>query len=211
MPVSPVDIRGYGPSTPMEANWQPVPGSGVRLAPPEPSRTESPRAPIRLEQPVISESASSLPVGIPQFAVARDGVTSGLKPSPEGFDWLKANGYRTVLHLHAPGANDTADRQAVERRGMLYLGLSVSPANLAQAVDEFNRTVSNRANEPLFVYDTDGLLAGSLWYLFFRTLDRLPDASARQKAATLGLKETTQGEAGAMWLAIQRYLQGLRP
>ena len=32
-------------------------------------------------------------------------------------DWLAANGYKTVLHLRAPGEDDVTDRRQFEARG----------------------------------------------------------------------------------------------
>jgi protein tyrosine phosphatase (PTP) superfamily phosphohydrolase (DUF442 family) len=144
-----------------------------------------------------------LPVGIPQFAMARDKVAAGLKPMLEdGLDWLKANGYRTVLHVRLPGEDDSADRKQVEKRGMTYLSLEVSPQILSKAVvDGFNRIVADANTYPLFVYDKDGTLAGALWYLHFRTAGSESDTAARARAARLGLKEDA-----AMGAAIQRFL-----
>jgi hypothetical protein len=86
----------------------------------------------------------------------------------------------------------------------------VSPETLQQASEEFDRIVNHKPNHPLFVYDADGLRVGSLWYLYFRVVDRLADDAARRKAATLGLREESQGEAGTLWVAIQQYLRGLK-
>jgi protein tyrosine phosphatase (PTP) superfamily phosphohydrolase (DUF442 family) len=149
-----------------------------------------------------------LPVGIPQFATVKDGVTSGLKPLVDGgLDWLQAHGYRTVLHIHLPGQDDAADRQQVEKHGMHYLSLEVSPQTLTPAVvDQFNRYVADRANFPLFVYDRDGMLAGGLWYLYFRIVERESDAAATAHASRLGLKEDAAGVHREMWLAIQKFL-----
>jgi protein tyrosine phosphatase (PTP) superfamily phosphohydrolase (DUF442 family) len=187
----------------------------VRLSPAEASSPEPPRDGVRLQtppppRPAIAEDRTAtpaLPVDIPQFAVVKDRVTSGLKPFPDGFDWLRANGYRTVLHLIQPGESDGADRRVVENHGLKYLALEVSPPQLAAAVNEFHRIVNDPANLPLFVYDKDGLLAGALWYLWFRTAEGLSDEAARRKAAGLGLKEETRGESGTLWVAIQEYLR----
>lgn len=212
----PSSISGYNAVTPADTRWQPAPGPGVRLSPPE-GAAITPRDGLRLQQPVVTETPSApstssptLPVGIPQFAIAREGVTSGLKPLAEGFDWLKASGYRTVLHLRAPGEDDSAERTLAESRGLTFLSLAVSPETLPQATAEFDRTVSHKPNHPLFVYDSDGVRAGGLWYLYYRTVDGLADDAARRKAASLGLREDAQGEAAAMWLAIQQQLRATK-
>jgi protein tyrosine phosphatase (PTP) superfamily phosphohydrolase (DUF442 family) len=125
----------------------------------------------------------------------------------DGLDWLKENGYRTVLHLRRPGEDDAADRRQVEKRGMTYRSLEVSPQTLTRPlVDEFNRIVADPKDQPLFVYDRDGTLAGALWYLNFRTALADSDEAARRKAARLGLKEDAGEEQKTLWVAIQKLL-----
>jgi hypothetical protein len=93
---------------------------------------------------------------------------------------------------------------------MKYLNLEVSPTTLSgSVVDEFNRIVNDGANRPLFVYDKDGSLVGGLWYLHFRTVDKLGDEEARKQASRLGLKEPGNDEERALWLAIQKYISAL--
>jgi protein tyrosine phosphatase (PTP) superfamily phosphohydrolase (DUF442 family) len=198
--------------------------SQVRLAPPEPMTAEPPLDSARLlppkdfaplppgpSRPMVSEErkpAPPLPVGIPQFAMARERVASGQRPLlDDGLDWLQANGYRTVLHLKRPDTDDSADRRQVEKRGLKYLSLDVSPQTLTrQVVDEFNRLVADSAAQPLFVYDRDGALAGGLWYLHFRTAEQATDDVARVRAGALGLREDRDDAHREMWLAVQRLL-----
>jgi hypothetical protein len=203
--------------------WQPAENSGVRLSPPvvdseEPPRLRDdrlPRIPKVPEKPRVREEpdgSPKLPVGIPQFAVARDQIAAGLKPSIEGLDWLQEHGYRTVLHVRLPGEDDVGDRKQVTKRGMKYVSLEVSPVTLAPAVlAEFGRLIKDNSAHPLFVYDKDGMLAGGLWYLYFRTVENEADETARIKANRLGLSEDTQGDHKAMWLAIQKYLSEQKP
>jgi hypothetical protein len=168
--------------------------------PPEPA---APRPGVREER----TPTPPLPVGIPQFTPAKERITNGLRPHLDGLDWLQANGYRTVLHVRLPGEDDTADRRQVEKRGLRYVSLEVSPQTLSRPVaDEFNRIVGDANAQPLFVYDREGMLAGGLWYLHFRVIDGLSDQAARAKAASLGLKEDEGGAHRGMWLAIQRLL-----
>jgi protein tyrosine phosphatase (PTP) superfamily phosphohydrolase (DUF442 family) len=125
-------------------------------------------------------------------------------------DWLKANGYRTVLYLRRDTDDETTDRREVEARGLKYMSLEVNPQNLREALDQFNLIVNDSANYPLFVYSKSSMITGSLWYLRFRTVDRLTDDTARAKAATLGLEEVQTEANRPMWLAIQKTLEQVR-
>jgi protein tyrosine phosphatase (PTP) superfamily phosphohydrolase (DUF442 family) len=215
---------------PADNNWRPAgpeslppgatpPREAVQLYPPNspepPQANPSPdvrRADVREEpsrpSPPADRGTPPLPVSIEQFAVVRDReVYAGLKPSLEGLQWLKANGYRAVLYVRELGQHDAADRRQIEQLGLTYLSLEVSPQTLNKAVaDNFNRLVGDRANYPLFVYDRSGALAGGLWYLHYRTARNESDEAARIMARQLGLKEDRDGEHRDMWLAVQKYL-----
>jgi protein tyrosine phosphatase (PTP) superfamily phosphohydrolase (DUF442 family) len=203
----------------VENRWQPVEKDiqvekGIQLGAPESIAgtvpKEAPRLypPDKTAEPPLAKSATTLPVGIPQFATAMDNVATGLRPSlDDGLDWLQARGYRTVAHIRLPSENDDADRKQVEKRGMKYLSIEVSPQTLTKAaVEEFGRIVSDTSGQPVFIYDRDGALAGGLWYLYFRTTLQLSDDVARIRAGSLGLREDRDGAQRDMWLAIQKYL-----
>lgn len=185
-------------STPMPAAPSPAP-SRVQLQTPEP--------------PVATRQPASFPVGIPGFAaVTEDGsLTTGLKPTGlDGFDWLQQNRYRTVLHILAPGESDSTDKKMVEKYGMHYLNINMSPESLTRAVEDFERIVNSKVLHPLFVYDKDGMLAGSLWYVHFRN-QGLSDQAARDKALPLGLQVNPTGSNEILWVAVQKYLSERRP
>lgn len=184
----------------------------ARLLPPEspePPKTEKKEPPEKEPGPSPSPS---LPVGIPGFAEVKPGVSTGQRPLLDGLDWLQRRNYRSTLYLRRPGEDDATDRRELEtRRALRYTSLEVSPQTLTPAlVKQFNDIVGNPGNHPLFVYASEPLLAGALWYLHFRTVDKIPDAEARSKAAALGLKEE-DGENREMWLAIQKYLRDEMP
>jgi protein tyrosine phosphatase (PTP) superfamily phosphohydrolase (DUF442 family) len=186
------------------------PPSGPRLYPPrvedrttgEPPLLESPAAPVKKPQ-------STLPAGIAQFAKAAPKVWNGQRPSiDDGLDWLAANEYRAVLHLRAPGEPDNADRKQVEKLGMAYYSIEVSPNSLTpEKLDEFAKAVRDANRQPLFVYDQDGSLAGPLWYLYYRKVDNDTDELARIKANALGLRADREGNHRLMWLATQKFLE----
>jgi protein tyrosine phosphatase (PTP) superfamily phosphohydrolase (DUF442 family) len=225
-PFNPPGPVGPPPGPVQQAWGQPSPPS-VSLGVPVPAASEPPRESARLStpqspeppraiipnKPVVPEGGEKpprspeLPAGIANFAEVFPGVATGLRPMLDGLDWLKANGFKTVLQVRAPGENGESDRQLLEKRGLKYLSLEVSPTTLTPAVvDEFNKIVADTGNRPLFVYDRDGTLAGALWYLHFRTAAKLPDEEARRKAAALGLREDADGAPRELWLAVQKYL-----
>lgn len=223
-PAAPVPVpaatRSYEPpfAAPSEPSWRVPDDSGVRLAPPEDvfsppagggARLRTPEFGSPSPPPLAVERAPTplLPAGIPQFAIAQDQVAAGLKPMLDGVDWLRQAGYHAVLNLRQPGDDDAAERKLFELRGLRYFSLEVSAQTLSRAlVEEFNRIVGDRDNYPLFIYDKNGALTGSLWYLHLREVDHQSDAEARTKAGRLGLRETQNGLQQEMWLAIQKYL-----
>jgi protein tyrosine phosphatase (PTP) superfamily phosphohydrolase (DUF442 family) len=152
-------------------------------------------------------ASPALPVDIPQFAAVKANIANGQEPFADGVNWLKAHGYRTVLHIRSPGEDDREARRSFEQSGLRYLSLEVSPQTLSKdIVDEFNRLVADPKNLPLFVYDKDSSLAGGLWYLHFRLVDKESDEKARDDAAHLGFKRDSSESHKAMWLAVQNYL-----
>jgi hypothetical protein len=179
----------------------------VRLLPPE--ITDPPAARDEAPAPRAPDAPTpALPSGIPDFAPAVPGrVANGRKPLLDGLDWLKANGYRGALSLRRPADSDAADGRQFEQRGLRFASLAVSPETLSKAtVAEFARLVNDQSMQPLFVYDADGSVAGALWYLYFRQVERLPDDVARIRAGRLGLRDGQDPTSRAMWLAIQRVL-----
>jgi protein tyrosine phosphatase (PTP) superfamily phosphohydrolase (DUF442 family) len=213
VPASPqVDTRRYytAPTPPSGASLS-IPSWGApandQTSPPPEAPKQSPVKPeVKSES---SGGSSALPVGIPQFAIAKSKVASGLKPDPDGLTWLAEKGYRAVLHIRQPGDDNSAHRNLIEMRGLKYLTMEVSADTLNKdTVEQFNRLVADTDNLPLLVYDKDGMLAGGLWYLHFRTVEVLSEDEARVKAARLGLKADPEGAHKAMWQAIQRYSTG---
>jgi hypothetical protein len=78
-------------------------------------------------------------------------------------------------------------------------------------VERFNQLVADANNQPLFVYDKDGSLAGGLWYLHLRLVDRTTDEKGREEAERLGFRQNRSEAHLKMWLAVQNLLKDLKP
>ncbi len=229
VPASPpsaaeIQQNAYFPPASAAPSAPPSGSPGVYLQQPEPV-TAAPEQPMPAETrpstpqtpeppPAHDERAASpaLPVGIPQFAMVKANIANGQEPFADGIPWLKAHGYRTVLHVRAADPEDAALRRQFEQSGLRYLSLELSPQTLSkEIVEQFNRVVADANNLPLFVYDKDGSLAGALWYLHFRLVDQAPEEKARAEAEHLGFKQD-RGEAHLqMWIAVQNLLKDFKP
>lgn len=188
---------------------KPLPDEAEELDPikatPDPAQKLPAQPPTK---PKVTTTEDPLPSGIAQFAVALPNVTAGLRPMLDGgLDWLQKKNYQTVLHLKRPGEDDSADRKQVEKRGLKYESLDVSPNTpLEPVLQQFAKIVADKSGRPLFVYDKDGSLAGALWYLYFRVVEEYPDDVARVRANALGLRMDGEGPHYEMWIAVQKYL-----
>jgi len=192
---------------PPEVAENPDANKKVQLYPPDGFGSDKPASP-KVEGGPTTKEPPLLPVGIAQFVQVRAKVANGLRPSlDDGLGWLQANGYKTVLYLHDPGVPESADRQQVEKRGLRFIAMEVSPVTLSQKIiDDFNRIIGDSAGLPLFVYDGDGSLAGGLWYLHFRLTQGASDEAARNQARPLGLREEGEGGQREMWQAVQKVM-----
>jgi len=185
---------------------EPIPPVPVRE--PDQRRVESPSGISQVKSDLPAESAT-LPAGVESFAPVPGlaSVASGRKPSLEGLDALKAKGFKTVLYVHAPDADLSAAKETVEKRGLKFVPLAVSPQTLGTASRAFAERIQNADSKPLYAYDLDGTRLGSLWYLHFRTVEMLGDEGARIRAGALGLRDATASEEQKQyWIAIQDQL-----
>jgi hypothetical protein len=196
---------------------------------PAPERRESGRAPSgdSKEPPVANvpskpappsveerrDVADSPPIDVPNYHLVVPNVATGLKPYPsDGLDWLKKKGFKTVLHLRQPGEDDAAVRRLFEKKGFRFISLEASPARLDKELYErFVALVTDTNKHPLYVFDKDASVASGLWYLYFRVHLKQSDEQARPQAQRLGMLFDEDPEHKAMWLAVQKLLEKLKP
>lgn len=182
LPQSPPPVRGRSEYP----RVVPADPRGATLG--DPDYFERPRV-VPAGPPVEEKrnGATETPIGIGEFAQVKDGVSAGQRPTIEGLDWLKSKGYKSVVYLRGPKDDDTTDRRQVERREMKFVSLFVTPELLTlQWVEEFNQLVGETASHPMFVYATDSQVAGTAWYLHFRTAEFLTHDEARVRAGRFG-------------------------
>jgi protein tyrosine phosphatase (PTP) superfamily phosphohydrolase (DUF442 family) len=209
-PVGP-DLRNYPPPArpaPEVLFPDPLPGSGSsRSTPPGSATPNFLGGPVKpTAEPPASPRGSDASPKLPGYVKVKEGLASGRKPTLDGFDALKQAGFRTVLYLHPAGADLSAVKEVAAKRSLAFVAIEATPEKLATAIEQFNATVADTARHPVYVFDDDGVRAGAIWYLHFRTADSLGDDVARVRARPLGFTEEGD-EAKAFALATQRYLE----
>jgi hypothetical protein len=207
-PVIPDNTRNFRPDPAR-------PGPQLLLPDPLPGMSSSaPRAgygggsdlPPRPASPARTAGHGPAAAGLPGFAVVKPGLATGRKPTAGGFDAVAARGFRVAVYLHVPADDVSAARDLAEKKGLVFVGIPTSPETLKAAFEKFRDVVADVPGRPAFVFDDDGVRAGGLWYLYFRTAEQLGDDAARVRAAPLGLREAGGDEQMKFWRAIQDYL-----
>lgn len=179
------------PLPPGSSSSRPVlPGPGVLGGPVKPGTAEPPKA----------------ATGLPGYTKVKDGLFAGGKPALDGFDSLKTAGFRSVIFLHAPGADVAAVRDMASTRSLNLIAIETTPETLAAASKEFDRVAGDRLTRPAYVFADDPVRAGAVWYLHFRGAEAADPDAARLRAKSLGLTDQTE-EGKAFWLAIQKVLE----
>ena len=117
-----------------------------------------------------SVSSSPLPEAlstkdIPRFQMLAAGLYRGGQPARIGFEYLKKNGFKTVINLR----EENDEERIVKELGMKYVHIPVSIQPWARipdsAIDEYFKVLSDPANYPVFFHcrrgaDRTGALAG---------------------------------------------------
>lgn len=104
---------------------------------------------------------------ITRFRKLDDGLYRGGQPDAKGFEFLKQQGFKTVINLR----EDNDERATVERLGMksVHIPMTVTPFSGSKipdaAIRKYFEVVSNPDNYPIFFHcrrgaDRTGALAG---------------------------------------------------
>ncbi|MGL4423388.1 MAG: hypothetical protein ACRCZF_22210 [Gemmataceae bacterium] len=176
-------------------------GSSKLLDDPAEPRTSSAAPPVNRTN-ALTTGVSSL--ATLDYQQVTEQLASGRKPSIEQLPALSARGVKTLVHLHAPGADTRPYEEAVNSRGLRYVGVPMSAETLKTAYPKFAEAIRNTT---AYVADEDGSRTGPSWYIYFRTVGGYGDDLARIRAAALGLRDTPDAEANKYWTAIRDLLK----
>lgn len=100
---------------------------------------------------------------------AGDTVGFGGATLPVAMEWLKQQGFATVINLRLAaedGANIEASRNTATEAGLKYINLPFNPKDSAQDIEErFLAAASDVSNQPVYIHCGSGTRASIMWML----------------------------------------------
>ncbi len=102
-----------------------------------------------------------------EASFAGERVGFGGATSPEAMEWLKQQGYTTVINLRQSsedGADVAASREAAEKAGLTYIHLPFDPGNPAPDLEQrFLDATGKSANQPVYIHCGSATRAAAMW------------------------------------------------
>ena len=133
---------------------------------------------------------------IPNYVVVRPGLAAAGRPSPQGLQQLKAQGFRTVVDLSAPGEKGQAEEKAlVESQGLRYVSVPVTAATFSAAdVDAVQAVLADRAAGPVLLHCASANRVGAMWAVLLAR-EGMPIDDAIADGRRVGLRNEAMTEA----------------
>lgn len=146
---------------------------------------------LAIALPALAQTKQDRP-GIVNFTRVDAVVACGGATETAALDGLKADGFKAVINLRLPtepGANIEANAAHAKALGLNYVNI---PFNGQQpdpkAVDAFLATISNKANQPVFVHCGSASRVGSMWLVKRVLQDGWTVEKATEEAKLIGLR-----------------------
>ena len=146
---------------------------------------------LAIALPALAQTKQDRP-GIVNFTRVDAVVACGGATETAALDGLKADGFKAVINLRMPtepGANIEANAAHAKGLGLNYVNI---PFNGQQpdpkAVDIFLATISNKANQPVFVHCGSASRVGSMWLVKRVLQDGWTVEKATEEAKLIGLR-----------------------
>jgi len=105
----------------------------------------------------------SAPESVPRFHEVTQGIYRGGQPRPEGFEWLKQQGIKTIVNLR----REHDEREQVKALGLdyVYLPMDARDEIPMSTLKAFLDILTNPARQPVFVHcrrgaDRTGFMVG---------------------------------------------------
>jgi len=128
---------------------------------------------------------------VPRFLMLNEGLYRGGQPTQAGFEFLKRQGFKTVVNLRA---EDNRESEVVQRLGMNYIQIPVDEvlpwSQLPEAaIAKYFEIVNNPANYPIFFHCKRGAdRTGAMAALYRMAVQGWGSRKAYDEALDIGMR-----------------------
>jgi hypothetical protein len=192
---------------------QPQYSGSIKLLPPESAAGHATLKPTESKEPPIlkteTESKNLIgknqPLDIPGYSLINNSVAIGLLPYPDGIDWLVKEKFKSALFIHSSTQETKAITSLFEKRGMKLNLLLLEESNIS--AERFNIEISklqNSSMQPIYVFDLDGSIASSFWYVFLQKTTLKSDDETMNQIIKLGMNPNKTEQSKGIFKAAKK-------
>jgi uncharacterized protein (TIGR01244 family) len=136
------------------------------------------------------------PALVPNYTVVRPGLAAAGRPSEQGLQQLKAQGFRTVIDLRAAGEEGLAEEKALlESQGLRYVHVPLTAASFSAAdVDQVQAVLEDPAAAPVLLHCASANRVGAVWAVIQARAGK-PMDEALAEGKRVGLRSASMIEA----------------
>jgi uncharacterized protein (TIGR01244 family) len=156
--------------------------------------------PLAAQVPATADAAL-----LPNYVVVRPGLAAAGRPSEQGLQQLKAQGFRTVVDLRAPSEEGLAEEKALlEGQGIRYVHVPVTAASFSAAdVDKVQAVLEDSAAAPVLLHCASANRVGAVWAVIQARAGK-PIEEALAEGKRVGLRSAPMIEAAQRVAAADR-------
>jgi uncharacterized protein (TIGR01244 family) len=147
-----------------------------------------------LALPAFAQAPEPPGFGIPNAALAEEGLLIAGQPTAKQLKAAAKAGYKTVIDLRPLAEDHGFDEEKAARKAKLeYTNIAVTPDTLDAPTIKYFMTVLSNAGRPALIHCSSGNRASGLYYAWLVLEQGVPEDQAMEQARTAGLSDPELG------------------
>ena len=159
------------------------------------------------ERERLDKIEQSLKADVRNLTCLNENFAAAGQPSEEAFGKIAENGYRSILSLRtaSEGIDLAREREFVEKAGMRFISIPVSPNDLKPSLaDEFLAAVKDKANQPMMIHCGSANRVGAFWMIYRVVEEGWSEEKALEEATKVGLRSPVMQKFAQDYIASRK-------
>lgn len=137
-----------------------------------------------------AQQTSATGKNLPNFQVINSQVGTCGQPTEDGWKEIVQKGYKTVLNLRTAEEGAEGERAIVEKLGLKYVNIPISPSTINdQAAGKFREVMRDKSSEPIFVHCRTASRVGGMMILYLVLDQKMSLEKAEKQAHQIGFTD----------------------